>query len=59
MPTYYLKGKEAEKLDRLTEEGMREYETGETINATSLKKPLNYMEKEDKEVEYSKNFLNH
>ena len=59
VPTYYLKGKEAEKLDRLAEEGMREYEIGETINATSLKKLLNYMERRIKEVEYSKIFLNH
>ena len=44
-------------MDRLAEEGMREYEIGETINATSLKKLLNYMERRIKEVEYSKNFL--
>ena len=48
VPTYYLKGKEAEKLDRLAEEGMREYETGETINATSLKKALKLYGKKDK-----------
>jgi hypothetical protein len=25
VPTYYLKGKEAEELDKLVEEGLREY----------------------------------
>jgi hypothetical protein len=39
-PTFYLKGKEAEKLDKLVEEGLREYEKGKTIKAFSLKEAL-------------------
>ncbi|MBU2578768.1 hypothetical protein KKA09_01475 [Patescibacteria group bacterium] len=38
--TYYLKGKEAEKLDKLVEEGLKEYQDGETINAPSLREAL-------------------
>lgn len=45
-PTYYLKGKEAEKLDKLVEEGLREYERGETIEARSLKEALRIYERE-------------
>ena len=30
VPTYYLKGKEAKKLDRLVSEGLREYREGKT-----------------------------
>ena len=40
VPTYYLKGKMAEELDRLVEEGLKEYEKGETIKATSLKEAI-------------------
>ena len=39
-PTFYLKGKEAEKLDKLVEEGLREYQEGKTIKARSLKEAL-------------------
>ena len=28
VPTYYLKGKEAEELDKLVEEGLKEYRRG-------------------------------
>jgi len=28
VPTYHLKGKEAEKLDKLVEEGLKEYRAG-------------------------------
>jgi len=40
VPTYYLKGREAEKLDRLVEEGLREYKEGKTVEADSLKDAL-------------------
>jgi hypothetical protein len=40
VPTYYLKGKEAEELDKLVEEGLREYKEGRTISASSLKEAL-------------------
>ncbi len=36
VPTYYLKGKEAEKLDRLVEEGLREQVLGKTRRIKSL-----------------------
>lgn len=35
-PTYYLAGKEAEKLDKLVEEGLREYRAGRTKVIRSL-----------------------
>ncbi|MBU3942534.1 hypothetical protein KKA24_00960 [Patescibacteria group bacterium] len=41
IPTYYLEGKEAEDLDMLVEEGLREHKEGKTIKATSLKDALN------------------
>jgi len=47
-PIYYLKGKEAERLDRLVEEGLREYERGETISAPSLRDALKLYGKENK-----------
>ena len=28
VPTYYLKGKEAEKLDKLVKQGMKDYQKG-------------------------------
>lgn len=40
VPTYYLKGKEAKELDKLVEEGLREYREGKTIKASSLKEAL-------------------
>jgi len=40
VPTYYLKGKEAEELDKLVEEGLREYKEGRTTSAPSLKEAL-------------------
>ena len=36
VPTYYLKGKEAEKLDKLVEEGLREYRKGRCKTIKSL-----------------------
>ena len=35
-PTYYLTGKEAEELDELVREGMREYRAGKTTKIKSL-----------------------
>lgn len=36
IPTYYLKGKEAEKLDKLVEEGLREHRKGKCKVIKSL-----------------------
>jgi hypothetical protein len=36
VPTYYLKGKEAEELDKLVEEGLREYRKGRCKTIKSL-----------------------
>ena len=40
VPTYQLYGKEAEELDALVEEGMREYEAGKTVEASSITEAL-------------------
>ncbi len=40
VPTFYLEGKEAEELDKLVKEGLREYRGGKTIEADSLKDAL-------------------
>ena len=40
VPTYYLKGKAAERLDKLVANGLREYREGKTIRAGSLKEAL-------------------
>ena len=45
IPTYHLKGKAAKELDKLVREGLREYETGETIKASSLKEALEIYER--------------
>lgn len=36
IPTYYLSGKEATDLDKLVEEGLREYRAGKTRTIRSL-----------------------
>lgn len=36
IPTYYLKGRAAEKLDKLVENGLKDYRAGETKNLKSL-----------------------
>lgn len=36
VPTYYLEGKEAKKLDRLVERGLKEYKAGKTKTIKSL-----------------------
>ena len=40
VPTYYLTGKEAERVDKLVEEGLKEYKEGKTISADSLTSAL-------------------
>lgn len=40
VPTYYLAGRARERLDKLVEEGLREYREGKTIRAGSLKEAL-------------------
>ena len=40
VPTYYLKGKEAEELDRLAEAGLRDHELGRGVCTSSLKEAL-------------------
>jgi len=48
IPTYYLKGKEAEKLDDLVREGRKEYKAGKTIKAESLDEALKIYERRNK-----------
>ena len=40
VPAFYLKGKEAKSLDRLVTQGLKEYQSGKTIKASSLKEAL-------------------
>lgn len=40
VPTFYLSGKEAKRLDKLVSEGLREYHEGKTIKAESLGEAL-------------------
>ena len=40
IPTYYLHGKAAKRLDKLVEDGLREYRDGKTIAADSLTEAL-------------------
>ena len=47
-PTYYLQGKEAEKLDNLVRDGMKEYRAGKTIKAGSLDEALKIYERRNK-----------
>lgn len=39
-PTYYLSGKEAEALDKLVEQGLKDYKNGKCIEASSLEEAL-------------------
>lgn len=49
VPTYYLTGKSAERVDKVVQEGLRAYERGETIKAGSLDEALEiYERKKDK-----------
>ena len=45
VPTYYLEGKEAQKLDMLVRDGMAEYKAGKTIRADSLDEALKIYER--------------
>ena len=36
LPTFYLKGKEADKLDKLIREGLKEYQEGKCKTIKSL-----------------------
>ena len=36
VPTFYLKGKEADKLDKLIREGLKEYQDGKSKTIKSL-----------------------
>lgn len=45
VPAYYLSGKEADELDKLVEEGLKEYRAGKTIRAPSLTGALKIYER--------------
>ena len=40
VPTYYLTGKAAVRLDKLVEKGLKDYRAGRTVAASSLKEAL-------------------
>lgn len=40
IPTYCMEGKEAEELDKLVEEGLKDYRDGKTIKASSMRNAL-------------------
>ena len=46
IPHYQLEGKEAEELDKLVEEGLKEYREGKTIKASSLKEAMEIYDRE-------------
>lgn len=48
VPTYQLYGKEAEELDKVVEEGLRDYEEGRTISASSMRAALKKYEERKK-----------
>ncbi len=48
VPTYYLKGKAAEKLDKLVEQGLKDYREGKTISARSLDEAMKIYAKKNK-----------
>lgn len=48
VPTYYLKGKAAEKLDKLVGQGLKEYQDGKTISARSLGEAMKTYAKKNK-----------
>ncbi len=48
VPTYYLKGKEAWKLDKLAEGGLKEYRAGKCVSAKSLDEALKIYGKRSK-----------
>ena len=55
VPTYYLKGKAAERIDRLVEEGLRDYRAGRTISANSLSEALALYERRTIHKKHKKN----
>jgi len=48
VPTYYLADKEAEKLDKLVKEGLKESQAGKTIKSSSLKGALKLYAKQNR-----------
>ncbi|MEK7106753.1 MAG: hypothetical protein AAB899_01025 [Patescibacteria group bacterium] len=40
VPEYYLTGKAAKRLDKLVEEGLRDYREGKTITANSISEAI-------------------
>jgi hypothetical protein len=48
VPTYYLKGKEADNLDRSVEHGLKEYREGKTISARSIGEAMKIYAKKNK-----------
>lgn len=40
LPEYYLTGKKARNLDKLVENGLREYHAGKTMKASSVREAL-------------------
>lgn len=48
VPTFYLKGKEAEDLDKLVENGLKEYRAGKCIGAKSMEEALKIYGKKSK-----------
>jgi ATP phosphoribosyltransferase regulatory subunit HisZ len=47
VPNYYLTGKAATDLDKLVEEGLREYAEGKTISAGSISEALAIRRKQE------------
>lgn len=48
VPTYYLSGKEAEELDKLVEQGLKDHKAGKTIRAKSIGEALKIYGKKNK-----------
>lgn len=48
VPTYYLQGKKARELDKLVEQGLKEYHEGKTIRAKSIDEALKIYGKKNK-----------
>lgn len=48
IPTYYLTGKVATDLDKLVEEGLRDYAEGKTISASSISEALAIRRKQER-----------
>ncbi len=47
-PIYYLEGKEAKELDKLVENGLKDYSAGKCVSAGSLKDALQIYGKKNK-----------